>query len=99
MTDPETDPENPEAQPDAAGVTAEDFDPLVGQEVTLSDGTQEMVLRLTEVLRRGEAQAGLPRAPFSLTLEGPREPVIGQGTYYVDFPGMARMTLLLCPSH
>jgi hypothetical protein len=75
---------------DIATLTAESFEPLVGQSVTAATPQGPLALRLDKVVPHpGQAGVGSARrAGFTLTLVGPCAPVLDQGSWELAFPGL-----------
>ena len=93
---------------DIADMTHETFAPLVGQMLVVAGPSGPVEMRLDNVKLLSEAtrrdnrveidgRVLPPRRAFALTLEGPREPVLGQATYGVDFPGLGQYALFVSP--
>lgn len=84
---------------DVATLTAESFAPLVGATVTAQTPQGPLALRLDKVTPHPAASGADParRAGFSLTLVGPRDPVMGQGNWTLEFPGLGTAVLFLSP--
>lgn len=93
---------------DLANVVPEDFDPYVGKTFVVSNGTSLVSMVLDNVKRfersdmrdtvvEVDGQAVPPRRAFALTFEGPREPLLGQGTMSVEETQLGRFSLFLAP--
>lgn len=82
---------------DIATLTADPFDPLVGETVTVRTEAGPLMLRL-DAVKRLPSQAGTGlRDGFVLTLSGPRDPVMAQGVWELAFPGLGTAALFLSP--
>lgn len=81
-------------------VTAESFEPLVGQLIAVTYGTGRNNLRLTEA-KISRYAASFPkdmRVPFSLIFKAERpDAAMGQGTYELDFPELGVLAVFLVP--
>jgi hypothetical protein len=84
------------AVPDGA-VTLAHFQPLVGSAFTLQlDDATRLSAQLIEA-RPGHYANPEGRAPFSLTFEGPHEPVLPQRIYRLGHAQLGSLELFLVP--
>jgi hypothetical protein len=84
---------------EAAGFALERFEPLLGSAFTLRTGEGEptaLPARLVEARAGGRPGTG-GRQPFSLTFEGPPQPLLPQRIYRVEHPRLEAMDLFLVP--
>lgn len=94
-----------DAKIDLGAATADLFEPVVGQELTISDGTRSMPLLLESIKRLKPVpddaigRETLRPSPFSLSLRGPAEPVVPPGVYRVHFSAIGMADLYLSPFH
>lgn len=93
---------------DLLTVTSESFTPFVKEIFTLKTDAGEVELLLHNVklypdthMRDAVVEIdGVeipPRQPFSLTFEGPREPVVPQGNYDLTHPKMGTFNIMIKP--
>lgn len=78
-------------------VTLAHFEPLVGSQFLLrldDEGTLPAQLIEARAVRQGSSDV---RPPFSLTFEGPAEPMLPQRTYRVEHPALDAMDIFLVP--
>jgi hypothetical protein len=86
---------------DLAVLTAEDFEPLVGDEFRLSgtepgaDPVNAVVILLAEVLRQREWPGH--RQPFVLHFSGPDAPVMTQGVYRLSHFALGQLDCFMGP--
>jgi len=82
---------------DLDSLTRETFEPLVDSTFAVGDpGSAVLGLRLAAT---GPAGSGLPgrRAPFSLTFQGPLQPILPQGIHRLLHPELGELALFLVP--
>lgn len=73
------------------------FEPLVGSQFSLHvEGHGPLVARLLEA-QAGRCPAPHGRLPFSLTFEGPQQPLLPQRIYRVEHPELEAMEIFLVP--
>lgn len=81
-------------------LTAADFTALIGTtlpaQARLGDEIVDVPLTLVAVDERAPYTPEL-RAPFVLDLDGPAEPVLGQGIYAIEHPAHGPLELFLVP--
>lgn len=91
---------------DLALLKPTDFEPLCGCAVAVEGVPVTLTLDNVKehgphTRRDGHIEIGgrvlPPRQAFALVLEGPREPLLGQGTYGLDFPGLGTLGLFMVP--
>ncbi len=81
--------------PDLATLTAAHFEPQVGETFRLSIAPQDLVFKLVEVRKLGQAvRAG---GAFSLLLMTPPGPFLRQGTYPLDNASLGQLNLFIVP--
>jgi hypothetical protein len=91
---------------DLITATAEDFEPLLKQtlKVETEHGSLNLVLdniKINETLVPRDSHVEIdnrtypPRKPFSLTLEGPREPILPSQMYKVTHPEIGEMHIFI----
>jgi len=72
------------------------FEPLIGQVLTIGDGTGTLEATLVEATSLREAQgAGLRSRQFSLVWRGPPGATLPQRIYTVSHPSLGAMELFL----
>ena len=76
---------------DLADLTADDFEPLLGDRFRLDDHAVE----LSEVNRSG--QSGASREQFSLVFSGGSDPPLPQAIYGLEHPKVGRLELFIVP--
>jgi hypothetical protein len=79
--------------------TLETFTALPSGEFGLTDDSNgtSMKIELIEARSSGAAAAGMSRDPFSLMFNGPREPLLAQGTYRLSHPALGEFELFIVP--
>jgi len=93
---------------DIPHLSPQDFDPLIGQGFVVVGEHGELTVTLDNVkhwpgatLRDTHVEIDdvvlPPRLPFSLTLEGPAEPVLPSQTYEFRIPELGDMILMMSP--
>ncbi len=76
-------------------LTAAEFEPLLGQSLSLEFGNDTHALELAEVRA---IQNPSPRAaPFALLLRGPRDNALPQGMYRLHHPAHGAIDLFMVP--
>lgn len=89
-------------------LTAELFDPLIGETLLCATQIGDIALQLDAVKRQPErrhrdvdlvvdGKTLPPCEAFSLTLSGPVEPILGQGVYELSHDKLGKLTLFLSP--
>ena len=73
-----------------------DFEPLVGRSVTVELRGGTLACEVTHV-RRLPQHALRAHPPFAVTLRGPREQPLGQGTYSLLHPEHGLLELFMVP--
>lgn len=82
-----------------ADLRAEDFEPLVGRDVSFGDTGFTLVLARVE-RARGTLPADLPRAPFTLIFTGPKGATfLTEGLYRCAIGDRASFDLHVAPIH
>ena len=80
----------------AATLTAEDFAPLIGKQVTAQGHAG--ALSLVSVNQHAQpASADLPRSPFTLIFTGPAEPILPEGLHEVTFEDGPAFLIYISP--
>ncbi len=93
---------------DVRTATKEDFDAHVAKKfkVALADGEISLVLDNTKAGNAAHQRDGKlivdgveypARTPFALTFEGPRSPLLPQGTYEIEHTDTGKLHLFLSP--
>lgn len=84
-------------------LTAEDFRPHQGTRFRLTGGSPParspvtIETELVEVTEHGASAPGSFRAPFSVLLHGPLQPVMAQGIYRLEHEQLGTMDLFIVP--
>jgi hypothetical protein len=80
----------------ASDCTLDRFEPLLGEQFEISDGSGTLVATLVEAVNLREVQgAGQRSRQFSLVWRGPPGAVLPQRIYTVRHPALAPMALFL----
>ena len=74
----------------------EDFEPLLGQSLTIEIPGSTLACELTQ-LRRLQPHSVRANPPFALTHRGPRNWPLGQGTYPLLHPEHGRVDRFMVP--
>jgi len=93
---------------DISQLTPQDFEPLIGQAFFVSSDFGQVALTLDNIKHGSEAtlrdspveiegRVLPPRRAFSLTLEGPREPLLEAQIYRMQMPGIGGVELFVSP--
>lgn len=84
---------------DIATLRAEDLEPLVGQSLAVRTSAGDLPLRLDEVAPHPERSAPeeATRPGFTLTLSGPRTPLLQHGVWEIVLPDLGEVALFLSP--
>ena len=93
---------------DLEQITYDNFSGIVGEQITVAatDASIKMKIDNVKLHSQGsmrdshveiDGRTLPPRRAFTLTLEGPRDPLLPQGNYEMDFPGHTRMVLFMAP--
>lgn len=82
---------------DLRTVTANDFEPHVGQNVKLIDGEDSKTLVLNQCAEYCDDKTSDDRTPFFLTLISDDLQTIGQGNYLIEFPKIGALNLFMVP--
>lgn len=78
--------------------TLQTFVPLLGSAFSLTSPSDGLIaLELAEARSAGSSPDETGREPFSLTLAGPGEPLLGQGTYPLSHPALGEFDLFIVP--
>ena len=80
----------------AEQLTAETFQPLVGQAFKVRDGRHALTLATVDA---GPPQPGWERAPFNLIFQGPPDHLLPEGLYGLEAQGGEAFDLYLIPVH
>jgi len=81
-------------------ITADDLNPLIGEEFGLSPNEGEapvVMLRLAEVLIKTGVPEGLPRAPFSLLFKGSAQEPVSQGMFWFSHRSLDELPIFIVP--
>ena len=81
---------------DITSLTAETFEPLVGEDIVVTTSEGPIALKITKVEAAGAAPEGM-RAPFAVMLSGPSSPLLNQGAWPMTLPGLGETALFLSP--
>jgi hypothetical protein len=77
-------------------IPAEDFDPLLGQELACRADDTMLALQLEQVWR-SPYPTGRALPGFSLFLRGPLQPALGQGMLQLSHPQLGELALFMTP--
>ncbi|WP_136442428.1 DUF6916 family protein [Pacificoceanicola onchidii] len=93
---------------DLATLAPGHFEPLTGKSITVTAGGESVSMTLDNVKSLGaktkrdshleiDGKVIPPREAFVIVIEGPREPVVDQGVYAIDFPELGTLELFMVP--
>lgn len=77
-------------------IPAEDFEPLLGQDLVCRAGDAALALQLEQVWR-SPYPTGRELPGFSLFLRGPAQPSLGQGMVALAHPQLGELSLFMTP--
>jgi hypothetical protein len=79
-------------------LTAEDFSPLIGHQLQIDAADGSITATVVDVTTTPvPPEAGLPRDPFNVLLEGPLQPQLEQGIHRLLHPTAGPLELFLVP--